>query len=167
MNQAFLVATLALLLTPSLGLAETKAPLPAPNGMAVPEGWKNWRVIAVSQRTDSNTLRAILGNSVAIDAARSGKINPWPEGSILAKINWKQKTSALFPAAIVPDELIHVDFMLKDSGRYAATGGWGFARWLGLEQKVYDKGDVPQECLGCHGIAKDQDYVFTRPAPLP
>lgn len=167
MNKTPLALLLGLAVAAPQLAAEIKTPAPAPNGMTVPEGWKNWRLIAVSQRSDGDTLRGILGNSVAIDAARSGKTNPWPEGTILAKINWKQKTSETFPSATVPDHLIHVDFMQKDSQRFAATGGWGFARWLGLEQKVYDKGDVAQECLGCHGMVKNQDYVFTHPAPLP
>jgi hypothetical protein len=166
MNKSLIVILLSFCAAAPLP-AETKTPAPAPNGMTVPLGWQNWRLIAVSQRTDGDTLRGILGNTIAIDAARAGNTNPWPEGAILVKINWKQKVSETFPAAIVPDQLVHVDFMQKDSRKFAATGGWGFARWLGLEQKVYDKGDVAQECLGCHGMVKNQDYVFTQPAPLP
>jgi hypothetical protein len=147
--------------------AEEAKPAPAPNGMEMPVGYKNWRLIAVSQRTESQTLRAILGNSIAVDAARAGKTNPWPKGAILAKLNWKQKTSSTFPTAIVPGEFVHVDFMLKDDEKYASTGGWGFARWLGQEQKPYDKGDVAQECLACHGMVKGQDFVFTDPVKLP
>jgi hypothetical protein len=167
MTKTLIALTVGLSLTATIVIAETKTPAPAPNGMTIPEGWKNWRLIAVSQRTENGTLRGILGNSIAIDAARSGKTNPWPEGAVLAKINWKQKTSETFPTAIVPAELIHVDFMQKDSQRFASTGGWGWARWLGVEQKVYDKGDVAAECMGCHGMVKGQDYVFTHPAPLP
>jgi hypothetical protein len=167
MKKTLIAMALGLTAAFSAAVAETKTPAPAQNGMTIPEGWQNWRLIAVSQRTENSTLRGILGNSVAVDAARSGKTNPWPEGAIIAKINWKQKSSETFPTAIVPAELIHVDFMLKDSQKYAGTGGWGWARWLGLEQKVYDKGDVAQECLGCHGMVKGQDYVFTHPAPLP
>ncbi len=147
--------------------AEAGGVLPAPNGIALPEGYKNWTLIAVSQRTENQTLRAILGNSVAVEAARAGKTNPWPNGAILAKLNWKQKASGTFPTAVVPGEFVHVDFMVKDDGKYAATGGWGYARWLGMEQKPYDKGDVSQECLSCHGMMKAQDYVFTAPAQLP
>ncbi len=161
------VIALATLLASTTFAAEPAQVAPAPNGITLPEGYKNWRLIAVSQRTENQTLRAILGNSVAVDAARAGKTNPWPNGAILAKINWKQKGSETFPTAVVPGEFIHVDFMVKDDTKYASTGGWGFARWLGMEQKPYDKGDVAQECLGCHGMMKGRDYVFTVPAQLP
>jgi len=58
--------------------------------------------------------------------------------------------------------------MVKDSARYAATGGWGFARWLGMEQKPYGKDETfVQECFGCHTPVKDNDYVFTAPAAMP
>jgi hypothetical protein len=143
------------------------APAPAPNGIEMPVGYQNWRLIAVSQRTENQTLRAILGNSVAIDAARAGKTNPWPNGAILAKLSWKQKTSETFPTAVVPGEFVLADFMVKDDARFAATGGWGFARWLGLERKPYGDANLAQECLACHGSMKGKDYVFTVPVKLP
>ena len=143
-------------------------PLPAPNGMILPAGYKDWPVIAVSQRTDNDTLRAILGNEIAIRAARSGQTTPWPEGSVLAKLVWKQKKHAAFATANVPGELVHVEFMEKNAGRYVATGGWGFARWLGLSQQPFGQdAGFAQECFACHGAAKDTDWVFTAPAPLP
>lgn len=161
-----LIIALSLFSTASFSTEPAKV-APAPNGIVLPEGYKNWDLIAVSQRTENQTLRAILGNTLAVEAARTGKTNPWPNGAILAKLNWKQKASGTFPTAIVPGELVHVDFMVKDDVKYAATGGWGYARWLGMDQKPYDNGDVAQECLGCHGMVKAQDYVFTAPAPIP
>lgn len=144
------------------------APAPAPNGIVRPAGYQNWRLIGVSQRTENGTLRAILGNDAALAAARSGKTNPWPDGAILAKISWKQTTLPNFPTANVPGELVQTDFMVKDSARYAATGGWGFARWTGDQAAVYGKdAGFVQECFACHGAAKDTDWVFTRPVRLP
>lgn len=141
---------------------------PAPNGIEMPQGYRNWRVIASSHRTDNNTLRVILGNDTAIEAVRYGKTNPWPDGSIMAKIVWKDKTHEKWPTATIPGEFDHVEYMIKDSVKYAATGGWGFARWLGLAQKPYGKdADFVQECFGCHQPVKDNDYVFTHPAVIP
>jgi hypothetical protein len=141
---------------------------PAPNGISLPQGYKNWKVIALSHRTDNNTLRVILGNKTAIVAARSGKTNPWPDGSILAKIVWKDKTHVKWSTATIPGKFVHAEFMIKDSGKYSLTGGWGFARWKGLEQKPYGKNeDFVQECFGCHTPVKENDYVFTHPAVLP
>jgi len=141
---------------------------PAPNGITLPEGYKNWRMIASSQRTDNNTMRVILGNDKAVEAARAGKTNPWPDGAILAKLVWKNKTLDKWAQAIVPGDFVHAEFMVKDAKKYEATGGWGFARWLGKDQKPYGKdANFVQECFGCHQPVKDRDWVFTEPAPLP
>lgn len=141
---------------------------PAPNGITLPEAYKDWRIISQSHRTDNNTVRIILGNDIAVQAARSDNIRPWPKGSILAKLVWKQKTEEFWPTAIAPDKFVHAEFMIKDSEIYKDTGGWGFARWLGMEQTPYGKDkDFAQECYTCHIPVKDRDYVFTTVAPLP
>ncbi len=62
---------------------------PAPNGIPYPTGWQNWKVIAVSHREDNHTLRVILGNDKAVEAARKGQTNPWPDGAALGKVVWK------------------------------------------------------------------------------
>ena len=141
---------------------------PAPNGITLPEGYKNWRVIGSSQREDNHTLRVILGNDKAIDAARAGKTNPWPDGAVLAKLSWKNKIHDKWAQAIVPGDFVQAEFMVKDGQKYAATGGWGFARWVGKEQKPYGKdANFVQECFGCHAPMKDHDWVFTDPVSLP
>ena len=140
----------------------------APNGINLPEGYQGWRLIASSCRTDNDTQRVILGNGVAIESARTGKTNPWPDGTILAKLVWKNTPHENWQAALVPGKFVHAEFMIKDSKNYASTGGWGFARWLGLDQKPYGKDDsFVQECFNCHIPVKSTDYVFTRPAQLP
>lgn len=140
----------------------------APNGIKLPAAYKDWRVISQSHRTDNNTLRTILGNDIAVKAARSGNTNPWPKGSILAKLVWKQAAKKTWPAAIAPDKFVHAEFMFKDSNKYKATGGWGYARWLGMDQMPYGKDtSFAQECFTCHTPVKNQDYVFTTPAMLP
>ncbi len=141
---------------------------PAPNGIELPEGYKDWCLIASSHRTDNDSLRVILGNDIAIEAARSGHTNPWPDGTILAKLVWKDATHEVWEAATVPGRFVHAEFMVKDAAKYADTGGWGFARWLGAEQKPYgENADFAQECFGCHTPMADNDYVFTKPVTLP
>lgn len=141
---------------------------PAPNGIEIPKYYKNWRAIGVSHRTDKHSLRVILGNSIAVDAARSGHTNPWPDGTILAKLVWQDRQHPQFPAATVPSQLVHTEFMIKDNARFKKTKGWGFARWLGMDQKPFGaNADFAKDCLGCHAPAKDTDYVFTRPFELP
>lgn len=140
----------------------------AANGMTLPKDYKNWKLISISHRTDNQTMRSILGNDIAIKAARSGQTNPWPKGTILAKIVWKQKAKETWPTAIVPNRFIHAEFMYKDDEKYKASGGWNYARWLGLEQKPYGKDkNFTQECIACHTPVKDNDWVFTTPAILP
>jgi len=141
---------------------------PAPNGIAMPEGFKSWRLIASSHRSDNNTMRVILGNDTAIQAVRFKQTNPWPDGSIIAKLVWKNTSLEKWPAATVPGEFVHSEFMIKDSMKYAETGGWGFARWKGISQKPYgEDASFVQECFGCHTPVKDNDYVFTHPVELP
>lgn len=141
---------------------------PAPNGIELPENYRNWKTISVSHREDNKTLRIILGNDSAIEAARTGNTVPWPDGAILGKLVWKDTSHPSWPEATVPGEFVHAEFMVKDSRKYPETGGWGFARWKGLEQVPH--GNNPsfvQACFGCHTPVKENDYVFTRPAKLP
>ena len=141
---------------------------PAPNGITLPEAYKDWRVISISHRTDNHSLRTILGNDIAVAAARAGNTNPWPKGTILGKLVWKQKAEEHWPTAIAPDKFVHAEFMFKDSEKYKSTGGWGYARWLGLDQKPYGKdSDFAQECVACHTPVKGNDWVFTTPAAMP
>ncbi|RJQ56139.1 MAG: cytochrome P460 [Nitrospiraceae bacterium] len=161
-----LIAVLLLMTGPSV--AQQQKAQPAPNGITMPEGYKDWRLIAPSHRSDNNTIRAVLGNDIAIKAAREGKTNPWPDGTIFAKLVWKNRAHEKWPAATIPGDFVHAEFMHKDSKKYESTGGWGFARWLGMEQKPYGKdAGFVQECFGCHTPVKDNDYVFTYPVSLP
>lgn len=141
---------------------------PAPNGIALPDGYKDWRLLSTHYRTDNNTIRAVLGNDVAVKAARESKTNPWPDGAILGKMVWKAVKHDRWEAANEPGAFIHAEFMFKDSQKHAATGGWGYARWLGMDQKPYGKdAGFVQECVGCHTPVKDRDWVFTHPVKLP
>lgn len=147
----------------SAGAAE-----PSPNGITLPAGYKDWRVLSVHHRSDNGTLRAVLGNDVAMKAAREGKTNPWPEGAVLGKMVWKGAKHDKWETATEPGAFVHAEFMVKDSARFATTGGWGYARWLGADQKPYGKdANFVQECVGCHTPVKDRDWVFTHPVTLP
>ena len=141
---------------------------PSPNGIDQPEDYLNWRVLSVSSRSDNGTLRVILGNDVASSAAEAGETVPWPDGAILCKLVWKQVDNPGWPAAGVPGEFVHSEFMVKDSELYESTGGWGFARWLGLDQTPFGSDEsFANSCFSCHLPMAEQDYVFTHPAPVP
>lgn len=140
---------------------------PAPNGIEFPADYRDWRVISVSHRIDNKTLRVILGNDVAIKASRNGKTNPWPNGAILGKVVLKQGIDEHWSQAIVPKKFVHVEFMVKDTKKYASTGNWGYARWVGNKLKPHGKdANFAQACIACHTPVKSNDYVFTKPAPM-
>lgn len=159
--------TCVAILIPTAVAADTTPP-PAPNGIELPQGYKDWRIIAPSYRTDKKHLRIIVGNDVAVKAARDGKTNPWPDGAILAKLAWQEKVDEHWPAALVPGDFVQAEFMVKDAKKYASTGGWGYARWIGMDQKPYGKdANFAQECVACHTAVKANDWMFTHPASLP
>ena len=144
--------------------ASALEPVGESNGIPYPEGWQNWPTIAVSHRTDNNTMRVILGNEIAVKAARSGQTNPWPDGAILGKVVWKASELADWPAAKAPGQLVHAEFMFKNATGYQETGGWGWARWLGLDSKPFNEGMTA--CVACHTPVAHRDWVFSDPAML-
>jgi hypothetical protein len=113
-------------------------------------------------------MRAILGNDIAVKAARRGETTPWPDGAKLGKVVWKEGAEKNWAPAIAPKEFIHVEFMFKDAAKWAKTGGWGYARWVGDELKPYGNSkEFAQECVACHLPVKNRDWVYTEPASMP
>jgi Cytochrome P460 len=137
-------------------------------GITLPPGYREWKVISVAHEAGKlNDLRAILGNDVAYKAAREGQL-PYPDGSIVARVAWSYEPLAESAEAFgqaqsfVAGKPTNVQLMVKDSAKYAATGGWGFAQ--------FDNGKPASEavhnaCFACHAIAKGRDLVFNRYAP--
>ena len=158
----FISVTIALASFAALGADSTPA---SSHGIAYPTGWQNWSTIAVSHRTDNSTIRTILGNDIAVKAARSGETNPWPNGAIIGKVVWKDTNLKDWQTATAPGKFVHAEFMFKDSNKYSETYNWGWARWVGLDQKPFQKG--AQVCTTCHTPVKNRDWVFTDPASLP
>jgi hypothetical protein len=141
---------------------KASTPQPAPNGIAFPSDYKNWKPISSTERFDNNTIRQILGNDIAIKAIAENQINPWPDGSTFAKIAWFEQTGA--DGVIRPGEFFQVEFMIRDKAKYANTLGWGWARWRGADLKPYGKdANFVDECVGCHRPLEDTNYVFTEP----
>ena len=134
----------------------------APNGVTIPKGYRSWQVVAPSQRDDKDEIRVILGNNIAMKAYRAKKL-PFPDGAILAKLAWKRAKSAEFDNTFVPGEPQRIEFMVKNAKRYAASGGWGFGRFVnGKPADEVQHGT----CWPCHQAnVKGNDFVFTRYAP--
>jgi cytochrome P460 len=140
--------------------AETASPI---YGVAIPRGYRQWELIAPAQEAEPlNELRAVLGNDVAMKAYREGTL-PFPDGTVLAKLAWKHVQSPEFEPASIPGAATTVQIMVKDSKKYAATGGWGFGRFI--NGKPADEAQH-QTCFACHEArVKGHDFVFTRLAP--
>jgi hypothetical protein len=158
-------------MTPASGQAdEAAAPI---YGITIPHGYREWRLIAVDHLAIGKVdqLRAQFGNEIAIKAFREGKV-PFPDGAIIAAQHWTHVPSeennkvlaGPFPGAqsFVVGSVVNVQFTVKDSKKYAATGGWGFADFK--DGKPGDEA-LHKTCFACHLPAKDRDYVFTHYAP--
>jgi Cytochrome P460 len=132
-------------------------------GVTIPAGYKQWELIAPAEEAAPlDELRAVVGNQTAVDAYQAGKL-PFPDGTILVKRAWERKQSPEFVSATIPGAATTVQVMVKDSKKYAATGGWGFGRFV--NGKPVDEAQH-RTCFACHDArARSRDYVFTRLAP--
>jgi Cytochrome P460 len=153
-------------------------------GVTIPAGYRDWHLISVGHLAGGSLdqaggnlkqLRAQLGNDIAIKAFREGKL-PYPDGAIIAALHWNEVSSAAndkvlasgFPGAGLESSFAgsaaNVQFMVKDSKKYAATGGWGFADF-----KNGKPGDeaLHKTCFPCHAPARDRDFLFVHYAPTP
>ena len=155
------LVSIALAEGPAQGNAEDASPI---FGVTIPAGYKQWELIAPAEEAAPlDELRAIVGNQTAIDAYQAGKL-PFPDGTILVKRAWKRKQSPEFASATIPGVATTVQVMVKDSKKYASTGGWGFGRFN--NGKPVDEAQH-RTCFACHEARAKQsrDYVFTRLAP--
>lgn len=135
---------------------------PERNGLAFDPSFENWKVISTTDRGDNNTFRFILGNDVAVKAAQSGNISPWPDGTRFAKVAWQQELGE--DGLIHPGKFVQVELMVKDAHLYKDTDGWGWGRWRGLDLKPYgEDAHFVSECTGCHMPMRGNDYVYTLP----
>lgn len=145
-------------------LASTKpaAVKPSPNGLAYDGSWRRWKLLAVTDRGDNRQFRIVLGNDIAVAAAREGNVHPWPDGARFAKVAWLQQQTP--DGLIIPGKFWQIELMVKGAEQYKATDGWGWARWRGLDLKPYGKDAmVVNECTGCHLPVRRNDYVYTLP----
>ena len=132
------------------------------NGFPFDAEFEAWKPVSTTDRGDNNTFRFILGNDIAVNAVRSGKIAPWPDGARLAKIAWQQELGA--DGLIHPGEFVQVELMVKNAQTYKDTEGWGWGRWRGLDLKPYGKdARFVGECTSCHLPVRGNDYVYTLP----
>ena len=135
-------------------------------GVTLPKGYRHWTLISVAQENGKNNdIRAILGNATAVKAYLSGK-RPFPDGAVIVRLAWHYKSSprndAFFPApqSFVAGEPTNVQVSVKNSKRFAASGGWGYGQF---ENGVANQDSkLMQSCFSGHnGLEKSADLVFT------
>lgn len=132
----------------------------------IPDGYRDWRLISVAREEGTlDDIRAILGNDKAIKAYREAK-RPFPDGTIIARLAWSldaseenNKTFGRTQSFVAGTSKNGVQFMVKDSKKYASTGGWGYAQ--------FDDGrpagdEILETCHPCHTAIEARDFVFTR-----
>jgi hypothetical protein len=151
------------------GSAEAKADTheqAAPFVTEIPAGYRDWKLISVAREEGSiDDIRAVLGNDIAIKAYREGKL-PFPEGAIIARLAWSldssEENNKVFGKSqsfVAGAPKNGVQFMVKDSIKYAATGGWGYGQFdNGKSVNVTKIGT----CFPCHQPVQSRDYIFTR-----
>ena len=160
------LAGVAAFTAPSSRQPDEKAPIFVSR---IPTGYRDWRLISVAREEGNlDDIRAVLGNDKAIKSYRGGKL-PFPDGTIIARLAWSydpsDENNRAFgrPQSFVAGHPKNgVQFMVKDSRKYASTGGWGFAH--------FDDGKSAEErvlktCFPCHQAVAARDLVFTRYAP--
>jgi hypothetical protein len=176
-TQITAIAFAAVVLTVLGGMAlaqQDKYTLKVPGGLAFSEfrGYEGWQVVATSQ--NDKLVAVILANPVMIGAFQAGAPGngkAFPDGSKMAKIHWKPKKQQYFPDTTIPGTLNDVDFMVKNSKRFADSGGWGWAVFkYDAASDAFMPGttaDQPPQAndakcgFACHTTVKARDYVFT------
>ena len=146
----------------------------------LPAGYRDWKLVSVAHEGGPlNDIRAIVGNEKAIKAFREGKL-PFPDGTIISRIAWdyvpsddNDKIFAEFARSVGqsppgPHSFVAgqpkngVQFMVKDSKQYAATGGWGYGQF---DDGTLAGEKVMKTCFPCHQLIKARDHVFTHYSP--
>jgi Cytochrome P460 len=135
----------------------------------IPDGYRTWQFISVAHEEGNlNSFGAILGNDVALEAYKNRTL-PFPDGTIIAALHYRfvpsDENNKVFgrDQSFVAGDPTNIQFMVKDSTKYASTGGWGFGHFNSNRKAVDDA--FMKTCFPCHQKMKDRDLVFTRYAP--
>ena len=168
------LAATAIAADPATKSTQDKYTLSVPGGLAFSEfrGYESWETVALSR--NEKAVAVILANPTMIEAYQAGipgNGKPFPDGAKMAKIHWDPKKHQYFPDVTVPGTQRDVDFMVKDSKRFADGGGWGYAVFrYDAASNTFTPGTLsdqpPQgndaKCgVACHTVVKARDYVFT------
>jgi hypothetical protein len=162
-----MVASIVAYMPPAFGQTHGE---PAPIFVTkIPPGYRDFRLISVAHEEGNlNSLGAVLGNDAAIKAYREGTL-PYPNGTIIVALHYghapSEENDRIFGRAqsFVPGPPTNIQFMVKDSQKYAATGGWGFGHFSTDGKPGAEA--LMKTCFPCHAQEKARDLVFTQYAP--
>jgi|ERR1700722_9949013 hypothetical protein len=161
------IATTVTVLVATAVYAQDKYSLKSPSGIAFSDfkGYEDWSVVS-SARTDE-VLKVIVANKAMITAYKAGvpgNSQPFPEGSMIVKLQWKPKKSTEAPFVVdVPDVFKQVFVMEKDSKRFPKSGGWGYAVFnydAASDKFTADPKSLSDCGNACHTAVKAKDYIF-------
>jgi hypothetical protein len=153
------------------GIVALTAPAANQEGAAsyvtsIPPGYRDWKLVSVAHEEGNfHSFSAVLGNDLAIQAYRDAKVS-FPDGAIIAALHYRHVPSAennkVFgqEQSFVAGAPTNIQFMVKDSKKYAATGGWGFAHFQDGKPSADEA--LMKTCFPCHNEIKARDLVFTR-----
>jgi hypothetical protein len=143
------------------GIGNNSRPVAA-NGVAHDPDYKNWQPISTTDAFSNGTLRVIFGNAVAIKAIKENNTRHWPNGTVLAKVQWDPLVDE--EGNIHTGKFNQIEYMVKDEKKYADTEGWGWARFKTMDLVPDDKeANFATKCINCHRPVKTLDNVFTFP----
>lgn len=139
-------------------------------GVHLPKGYRDWQVVSVAHEAgNNNDIRAILGNDVAMRAFREG-IRPFPDGTVVARLAYRYEASdqnnSIFGQvqSFVAGPPTNVQISVKDSKKYASSGGWGYGQFE--NGKANPNVELINTCFACHNkLPRDRDFMFTNYAP--
>jgi len=161
------LAVLAATAIYALGQTKDKYSLKSPSGIAFSDfrGYEDWATVS-SAHTD-DVLKVIVANPEMIKAFKSGipgNGQPFPDGSMIVKLQWKPKKSTEAPFVVdVPDVFKQAFVMEKDSKRFPKSGGWGYAVFdydAASDTFSADAKSLSDCGYACHTPVKAKDYIF-------
>jgi hypothetical protein len=135
------------------------------DGPRLPVGFQHWYLansMLVTKEPNQfglvTGLHLIYVNAAGFERFRRGGATPYPDGSIFVD---DIRDFSMTDGAYQQGERKAVPVMVKDSKRYAATGGWGFQAWASGDPSKPIVKDATKQCFGCHKAKQANDSVFS------
>lgn len=136
--------------------------LVAVDGVRYESDFTRWQVISTTNRFDNHSIRVVYANDLAVKAIRDGRVQSFPEGAVIVKAVWNSIEDTA--GHVRPGSVNSIQLMVKDSRRFPATKGWGFAKFNGFGLAPYGAdARFNTTCFNCHTMASAFGYVFNIP----